>query len=236
MSETGKTEFDVLAEDYDFWQRHTIGPPNYDRFLNYLPQSANRVLDAGCGSSILALRLAGLANYVVGVDISRSMIALAKKRQAEQQRNNVNFVIADLETLPFKDETFDFVVSRNTLSLTRLDVTLPGLRRLVKPGGRMILSDVVKSAPAWMHRPSPIWLVLRAFKNAPGYARAHGLRTMWRVVSFLISPAWIRHLQRNKKLTPEAFQNIYGRFLPGCEFKSSGWYMTAFWVAPEIGN
>lgn len=196
-----------------------------------MPIRADLALDGGCGSGDLSLGLTQYARHVVGVDISPSMIALAKKRQAEQNRNNVNFVVADLENLPLGEETFDFVVSLETLHHTRLEVVLPGLRRLVKPGGRMVIRDVVTSNSRW--DTSPIWQVFCALMSAPGLAVSHGLRTMWRVVSFRMNPVWIRHVCREDKLTPESFRDTYERFLPGCRIESDGGLMTVFWVDPR---
>lgn len=161
MSNTGETGFDPLAEDYEF----AFSSRRYDEVLNFLPKSANRALDAGCGSGILVLQLAEHVNYVVGLDISRSMIALAKKHQADRSTENVDFVVADLEHLPFDEGSFDFVASNNALHDTQLEVTLPGLRRLVESGGRMALSDIVSSHPRLAA--SPALHVLRVLRSAP---------------------------------------------------------------------
>jgi len=234
VGKTGVTDFfDAFAEEYSFLAQ-THDQRHYDEVLSLLPPHANRALDAGCGSGGLTLRLAKHARYVVGIDISRSMIALAKKRQAEQRRNNVGFVIGDLESLPFGEETFDFGVSYGALHLTRLDVTLPGLRGLIAPGGRMLLHDWVTSKPR-LHT-FAAWHVFVALMSVPGHARAYGLHTMWRSFSFRISPAYLRHVRNTALLTPEAFQDTYSRFLPGCKFERSGWEMVAFWKAPGKGK
>jgi SAM-dependent methyltransferase len=228
--ENRKADFDAFAEEYNFWVE-TVAPHRHDEVLNFLPQGGDRALDAGCGSGTLALRLAGRVRHVVGIDISPSMISLAKKYQAEQQTDNVDFVIADLESLPFGEGTFDFVASTNAFHHTRLEGTLPNLRRLVKPRGRMVLRDRVTDNPR-LHG-CPALHVLRAFRTAPGQAKVYGLRTAWRITLFRISPAWIRHVRDNVVLTPEAFQDIYSRFLAGCRFERYHWEMAAFWEAPE---
>jgi ubiquinone/menaquinone biosynthesis C-methylase UbiE len=229
---TEMSDFDAFAEEYDFFKR-TLGLRSYDEILSFIPRAANRALDAGCGSGVLTSRLAGHVNCVVGMDISNSMIALAKQHQTQERRDNVNFVIADLESLPFGDEAFDFVVSLEVLHETRLELTLPHLRRLVKADGRMVVRDPVASniPPA----ASLIREMLGTVKSAPALARAHGLRTMWRIVSFRLSPAWIRHLRHGRKLTPRAFQDTYSRLLPGCRFKNQRWAMTAIWDASGDG-
>ncbi len=160
---------------------------------------------------------------------------MAKKRQAGSNKDNVDFIVADIENPPFRERTFDFVVSNEVLHHTRIDVTLPGLSQLIKPRGRMVIRDSVTLNPRL--DTSPIWHVLRALWRAPRQARSYGIRTMSRLLLFEISPRWIRHLSNDKKLTPELFQDIYSRFLPGCTFERrprSPRRMTAFWEAPGI--
>lgn len=231
---TVETDFDALAEEFSFWAQ-TFEQRRYHQVLRVLPQHVNRALDAGSCSGKLSVRLAKHARHVVATDISRSMLALAKKRQNAQHDGNVDFVVADLESLPFVEHTFDLVVSNGALHHTRLSVSLPRLRKLVKPGGRMLIHDLVSSYPR-LHA-YRAWHVLRALMSAPVYARSYGLHTMWRILAFRTSRAWLRHVEddNNAWVTPEAFQESYSRFLPGCKFERLGWEMTAFWEAPREG-
>ena len=177
-------------------------------------------LDAGCGSGCLSFKLADQINHVVGLDNSRSMIELAEKQKAEQWKENVDFVVADIEKLPFGEGTFDFVVSVLALLSTRLEVRLPRLRRLVRPGGRMVIYDIITPDPQLTT--SPLYWVLLALKNAPRRIRSYGLSTMWRLLLFEIKPAWIRTRCRAHRLTSKEFKSIYSHWLPGCKFESHG--------------
>jgi ubiquinone/menaquinone biosynthesis C-methylase UbiE len=229
VNKTGETSYDPIAKEFDFFVQ-TTSPFRYDKALGFLPQCASYALDAGCGSGTLTLRLAEHARYAVGIDISGSMIALAKKHQAEQGRINVDFVIADLEKLPFAAHSFDFVVSYNMLHYVQPDVTLPGLRRLVKPGGQMTLFNLVTSHPRLYA--SPTWQTLRRVMAAPRYLVSYGLRTTWRLVAFLINPAWLRIARDYVPLKPEGFKDVCNRFLPGCRCEGyHRWQMVAFWQA-----
>ena len=237
MTERAKADFDAFAEEYSFlaWTIASRDSRGYDEVMSFLPTCTNRVLDVGCGSGVLSLRLADHVDYMVGVDISSSMIRLARLHQARLKKRNVEFVVADIENLPFGEATFDFVVSNSALHHSVIGVSLPGLSRLVKPGGRMVICDLLISNPSL--GTSPVWQILRAIRKAPGYAMAFGFRAMWRIVSFQMKPAWIRHVcdDKHKKLTPESFREIYGRFLPGCRFErnpKTPWRMIAFWEAP----
>jgi ubiquinone/menaquinone biosynthesis C-methylase UbiE len=232
-----KTDFDTFAEDYDLWARTTRDRHHYEEWQRLLPPHNRRVLDAGCGSGLLALFLADHADCVVGMDISAKMVSLARKRRLEQRKGNVHFVTADLDNLPLQEETFDLVVSDTALRHTQLHIALPGLRSMVRPNGRMVLRDLVTNRPKFAVL--PIWHVLRAFRMAPAYIRRHGFRTTNRNLAFRLSPSWIRHECSGAWFTPDSFQTIYSRFLPGCWFKDYGWAMAAIWeprFAAEADN
>jgi ubiquinone/menaquinone biosynthesis C-methylase UbiE len=162
------------------------------------------------------------------------MIALAKTHQAKLKKDNVGFVVADLSNLPFKEGTFDFIASYNALRLRSIELKLPDLCCLLRSGGRMVIHEDTTKTPVLVE--FPIWQVLYALKNSPKYAISYGLKTMWRILSFQLSPGWIRYLWKSKKLTPELFQNIYSRLLPGCRFKKKDWRMLAFWEVPGKGR
>jgi ubiquinone/menaquinone biosynthesis C-methylase UbiE len=241
MGEKTKTEYDAFSEGYDFfaWASCSITSRGYDESMAFLPEDASRALEAGCGSGYLSLRLANHFNHIVAIDISPAMIKFAKKHREELQKANVDFVIADLVNLPFRGEAFDFVVSKTVLHHTPMEVTLRGLSRMVKPSGRMVLCDLITLRP-WLDR-SPLWQILRILRSIPRYAISLSPRTMWRVVSFQLSPKWIRHLcdPKNKILTPESFREIYSRFLPGCRFERNSktpWKMVAFWEASKANT
>ena len=99
----------------------------------------------------------------------------------------------------------------------------------------MLIHDLVSSHPQ-LHA-YRAWNVWRALLATPTYARSYGFRTMWRILTFRTSSAWLRHVihDSNAWVTPEAFQEAYGRVLPGCKFERLGWEMTAFWEAPREG-
>lgn len=241
MGEKTKAQYDAFAEEYDFlaWATSSMSSRGYDEAMSFLPKDANLALEAGCGSGYLSLKLAYQFNHMVAVDISAAMIKFAKKHQEELQKTNIDFVVADLENLPFREKTFDFVVSNIVLHDTPMEVTLPELSSMVKPGGRMVLCDLVTSSP-WLDR-SPLWQILRVLRRIPRYAISLSPRAMWRVVAFELSPEWFRHLcdPNHLRLTPKSFREIYGRFLPGCRFErnpKTPWRMAAFWEAPSSEN
>jgi len=104
------------------------------------------VLDIGCGTGTLAIaakRQVGPNGRVHGIDASSEMIRRAS-RKASKAGTDVAFQTALVESLPFRDGTFDVVLS--TLMLHHLPGTLRSqcaaeVRRVLKPGGRLLAID-----------------------------------------------------------------------------------------------
>ena len=233
MGKVKEPEFDAFAEKYHSFKK-SFGPQFYDEFLQSLPRRFEKALDAGCGSGDLSLLLSKYVNHVVGIDLSHSIINIAKRQKADQQKTNVDFLVADLENLPFREQSFDVVVSNDTLNHTSLEVTLPALRQLIKLGGRIIIRDLTTQFPRLdVFR---FWRRLRILWNSKRFIRSHRFRTFWQNLSFTMSSRWIDCLtsKNYRKLTPEAFREIYHRFLPGCQLEQRHrWAMTAIWDAPR---
>lgn len=133
--------YDSFAESYSTENESNLLNAYYERpAMIDLAGDVNgrRVLDAGCGSGPLSAALRAKGAVVTGFDSSPMMIKLARRRLGE----DADLRVADLgQPLQFADEAFDDVVSSLVLHYLR-DWTAPlaELRRVLKPGGRLILS------------------------------------------------------------------------------------------------
>jgi len=109
--------------------------------------NGKRILDAGCGHG-MATRFLAKQNTVMGIDLSEEMLKLAKERLCP--------VLGDIAELPFQDQCFDFVLSLETVQMTRQpNFLLRELCRVLKPRGELIISSI--NQKAWAHRLFSLW-------------------------------------------------------------------------------
>lgn len=223
--------FDAFAESFTFWAE-TANPKRYDQLLgDLIPARVGRALDVGCGPGFLSIWLAERAEHVTGLDISPAMIHMARRRAGEAGVANVEFLVGDAEGPPFELASFDLVVSDATIHDTRIDRSLPAIRDLVKPGGRLVVRDVITHNPARAR--SQFWQLLGTLRNVPGYLKRLGVSKSLRVLRFETSPTWLRHRAEGGELTPAEFEQTFGRHLPGCQFRREAWFMTTIWELHE---
>ncbi|MFA6423395.1 MAG: class I SAM-dependent methyltransferase [Patescibacteria group bacterium] len=96
------------------------------------------VLDLGCGSGIHVeyfVETHPEINAIIGIDSSVEMIKIAKNNNKTKK---VKFIIADMDDIPFKNNTFDYIFSRNSIHYSAdLQKTFAEISRVLKPGGKL---------------------------------------------------------------------------------------------------
>jgi len=109
------------------------------------------VLDLGSGAGIdcfLASRQVGPAGRVIGIDMTPEMIERARANASSGGYDNVEFRLGEIEALPVADASVDVVISNCVLNLsTDKARVLADVHRVLKPGGRVVISDMVSDLP-----------------------------------------------------------------------------------------
>ena len=136
--------WDRAAARYDAsWQRPLSSAHRLvlDRLQ---PRPAERALDVACGTGGLACELAaavGPAGRVVGVDLSQAMVDAATARAAEGGLRNTRFQRMDAQALALPDASFDVITCCfGLMYLPDPEQALAGMRRVLRPGGRLGLA------------------------------------------------------------------------------------------------
>ena len=200
--------YESLSRDYDY--RFDNPRLNYMRTVEKMVLLDNlqigMILDIGCGTGEQSVFLAEKGYRVFGVDISKEMIKIANDRIKEAKfRDNLNFIIASAEALPFRDNSFDGLISIFGVfnHIPGVDHAFQETHRVLKRGGRAIFTVVNRWNLTW-------WI--NAFLRCKGSWLISSLRSK----EYVVNGLWTYYFSRRdliKRLTKIGFKARVGSLL-----------------------
>jgi arsenite methyltransferase len=135
------------------------------------------VLDIGSGGgldALLAARRVGPSGHAYGLDMTSEMLELAWKNALDANVNNVTFLKGEVENIPIPDNSIDVVISNCVINLSPdKERALSEIYRVLRPGGRLAIADVV--IKGGLPERSPITTALRGDPEAWGSCLAGAL-------------------------------------------------------------
>jgi ubiquinone/menaquinone biosynthesis C-methylase UbiE len=110
--------------------------PMYKKVLEQIElNEEHSLLDAGCGSGLFSWLAIETGAQVTGVDAAPGLLEIARRRNPQN-----NFLEEDLESLPFKDESFDVVAGFNSFQFAgSFEKALLEAKRVLRPGGKLVI-------------------------------------------------------------------------------------------------
>src|SRR5215467_9729910 len=136
------------------------------------------VLDLGSGGGIdvlLSARRVGPGGKAYGLDMTDEMLALARENQRKANVDNVEFLKGEIEAIPLPDNSVDVIISNCVINLSAdKDRVFAEAFRVLRPGGRFAVSDVVVrgEVPSQIRRSVELWIGCVAGSLEEGEYRA----------------------------------------------------------------
>ncbi len=201
--ESEDESYDSVAELYDsVFEDFRVRQDEWRWVSRNLPAGAD-VLDLGCGNGALLLAIAPLIKQGVGVDSSPLMIEIAERRARGER--SLSFRLIDGPNLPLPDASVDVVLSMLSWRYLDWDPVVAEIQRVLRPGGRVLIVDMVVSPFRW--RAIGRVFIDKARTVAHGIGHPNFRRSLRRLVE---DRRWSEMLRHN----PMRAQHEYRWYLP----------------------
>jgi 2-polyprenyl-3-methyl-5-hydroxy-6-metoxy-1,4-benzoquinol methylase len=216
-----RRDFDRIARAIEAARLPDELRPFERALLRRLPARCGRVLEVGCGHGALTRQVAARADSVLALDLSPEMIRVARTRSAAWP--NVEYRVADFAEAELPAGGFDVVLSIATLHHLPLAPTVRRLADAVRPGGRLVIQDLVT-------RPGIRSIPVNALALALRLLTGRGGRPLR---SSPLAALYAEHGQGERYLRPDEAERAYRELLPGARVVHHlDWRYTVVWERP----
>ena len=217
---TIRLDFDRIARELGRSPDDELDPCERE-LLPLVPRGVATVLDVGCGHGALIRQLAGHAASLTGVDLSPEMIRVARERSVGHR--NVHFDVIDVGATPPPREHFDVVLCVSTLHHLPFAETVRSLAAAVRPGGRLIVQDLLDRSQ-WRYAPVNVlaWAARAWPRGRPRRSKR-------------LTRLYAAHGRGERYLTPGEVQPTFDAVLAGVRVRHHlAWRYTAVWERPVV--
>ena len=202
-----EADFDRLALlDEGGW---TANNHYHSSLLQHVPANCEDALEVGCGTGAFARELAKRCRQVIALDLSAEMIRVARSRST--QFDNLKYQLADAMTWDFPRSRFDYISSIATLHHVQQRQLLVKMRDALKPGGVLVVLDLVQSQGLLERMTDAI-----ALGVSPSLRLLHNGRLK---PPAEVRRAWEQHGTHDTYATIRAMRELADEILPGAVVK-----------------
>lgn len=196
-------------------------------YIRTMPRARDSVLDIGCGTGDILARLSRHFKRSTGIDPIEKFVAIARQRAPGSHVH-----VGAAEELPFKDASFDYVISHVVFQHVDREQALGEAVRVLKPGGRLVIAEALSKDAL---TPSPFAEFLARMRFNLYLVRHYGLKRAKQAKMYRASAEWhgFTDIHRYRRFDFEGLQDFYRTHLPGARFQRLEYKIIAvIWDAP----
>ncbi len=192
--------------------------------LRHVPRPCESALEIGCGRGRFSRLLARRAGHVLALDLSPVMVRLARLHSRDLP--HLEFRVADGASLPLGESEFGCVVSIATLHHLPVEETLVRMRAALRPGGTLLVLDLVRTAHAGDLALGAVATGLHPILGLVRNGRPRAPRAARRL--------WAQHGRGDRYLRMREVRDLCARLLPGARVRRHlFWRYSVVWRKPH---